>query len=542
MKKCFKMLGTMAVAAALSMSAFTMVNADTTTYTITINDAKDAENSITGNTYTLYKVADFDVSGGVYTNIKTTTAYTSLQGSLEELAGKVNDSSDAVTFANSAASYIAYDSAKDTVTVSENSKSFSVTETGYYLVVDTAHAAANPYLATKYILVAVDGLNAERTSADTTENIYVKTSKAGVTKKIVSDHGTGLIDANTVAIGDTITYQLESSIPTYDATATNIKYYLTDVMSAGLTYSGIKSVQVSAGGTEWTNADYNTNGSDEVNTAGAKVIINLTNASQIIQNTRVKVILTATLNENANTGTSGNPNSVDLTYSNNYFGGDDSYTTPEDTVITYTGALEIEKVDSTDTSVKLSGAKFTIYRAATSDEINNDSITKATIKIGKIDTPVIAVRTDVTTAEYGKAAVTGLAVGTYYAVETEAPSGYSIDTTPILLDLTVEGTETTLTNHGDAGTGDTITNYDATNASNANSSVVTNYPVSWYVNKSTVEGASNSNIAQITNKKGISLPGTGGIGTTIFTFGGLALVLVAAVMFIVYIKKQKKQA
>jgi LPXTG-motif cell wall-anchored protein len=71
---------------------------------------------------------------------------------------------------------------------------------------------------------------------------------------------------------------------------------------------------------------------------------------------------------------------------------------------------------------------------------------------------------------------------------------------------------------------------------------VTNYPVSWYVNKSTVEGASNSNIAQITNKKGISLPGTGGIGTTIFTFGGLALVLVAAVMFIVYIKKQKKQA
>ena len=52
----------------------------------------------------------------------------------------------------------------------------------------------------------------------------------------------------------------------------------------------------------------------------------------------------------------------------------------------------------------------------------------------------------------------------------------------------------------------------------------------------------NDNPIQITNTKGLTLPGTGGIGTTLFTFGGIALILIAGVMFIVYTRKQKKQS
>ena len=46
----------------------------------------------------------------------------------------------------------------------------------------------------------------------------------------------------------------------------------------------------------------------------------------------------------------------------------------------------------------------------------------------------------------------------------------------------------------------------------------------------------------IGNTPGLSLPGTGGMGTTLFTFGGLVLVLVAGIMFVVYIRRQKKQS
>ena len=42
------------------------------------------------------------------------------------------------------------------------------------------------------------------------------------------------------------------------------------------------------------------------------------------------------------------------------------------------------------------------------------------------------------------------------------------------------------------------------------------------------------------NYKGINLPETGGMGTTIFMIGGAALILLAGVMLVVYSKKSKK--
>lgn len=536
MKKLFKMFSTVALAATLAIGMPMAANATSGSYTITINDADGAANSSIGNTYTLYKVAGFDVSGGVYTNIQTTTEFASLQADLVDLNGKAKDSTEAVAFANNAAA-IAKESSTNagTLEVEKDNKTFSVTETGYYLVVDTAHANTNPYLTTKYMLVAVDGLDSTLKAPDTNENIYVKTSTADVDKKIVSEHGGVLEDADTVAVNDIVTYQLDATIPTYADNAEGINYLLTDVMSNGLTYKGIESVKVSSDGKTWTNATYNTtDDSDAVDTAGATVKIKLTDDHQLINNTYVRVVLKAMLNSNANKGESGNPNSVDLTYSNNYFGGGDSYTTPEDTVITYTGELKIVKVDEENKETKLSGAVFDIYRVATANEIADEGVEKETIKINGTDTLVIKVGTTDATGEDGKTSVPGLDVGTYYAVETVAPEGYSVDSTPIPLELTVVSTDPTLDANGDMGEGDKVTNYTDTSASEANKSVVENYKVTWKT-----EGEVEKSI---TNKKGLTLPGTGGIGTTIFTAGGLALVVLAGVLFIVYMKKQKRQA
>ena len=430
MKKSIKAIGMFALAATLSMGMTSVANATTGEYTITINEQEGSANSIDGNTYTVYKIADFDVSGGKYTNIKAADGFKDLDNideDLKALDGKATDSDEAKVFANKVAAHVtAATSSKGSIVINGTTGTVSVTETGYYLIVDTAHGTSNPYLTTRYILKAVDGLDADLNETDNKENVYVKTSKAGVTKKIVSEHTGILEDANTVAIGDTVTYQLNADIPMYKEDASGIYYELTDTMSAGLTFTGITSVKIGNVGTtgeiSWSVADYNaTLANENINKPGATVKIKLTDDAQLRTNRKVKVVLTAQLNDNANVGAAGNPNSVDLKYSNSYTGGGDSYTTPEDTVITYTGELKLIKKDQDDQDKLLEGAVFDIYRVAIGDE----SVDK-TVEIGGNNVKLHKVTTTSPSDTEGKITVTGLDVGTYYAIETTAPEGYSI--------------------------------------------------------------------------------------------------------------------
>lgn len=528
MKKSIKAIGMFALAATLSMGMTSVANATTGNYTITINEQEGSANSINGNTYTVYKIADFDVSDGKYTNIKAAAGFGSLENELKALDGKTTDSEEAKAFANKAADLAKSAASIGRTTIDGTTGSVSVTETGYYLIVDTNHAASNPYLTTRYILKAVDGLDDSLKKVDNNENIYVKTSKAGVTKKIVSEHDGTLEDANTVAIGDTVTYQLNADIPMYKEDAKGIYYELTDTMSAGLTFTGIESVEI-GNGDSWNAADYDADlANTNIGAPGATVNIKLTDDAQLRTNRKVKVILTATLNEEANVGAAGNPNSVDLKYSNSYTGGGNSYTTPEDTVITYTGELKLIKKDQDDQDKPLKGAVFEIYRVVT----GNESVDK-TVEINKQEIKLHKVTTTSPSGEDGKITVRGLDAGTYYAIETVAPAGYSIKEDPIELRLTVSQ-EMGLNEKGDAGNGEKVTNYTNASATEANSTVFANYKAEWKTNENAEEA--------IFNAKGLSLPGTGGMGTTLFTFGGIILVLIAGIMFVVYIRKQKKQS
>ena len=103
-------------------------------------------------------------------------------------------------------------------------------------------------------------------------------------------------------------------------------------------------------------------------------------------------------------------------------------------------------------------------------------------------------RTEVTTGEDGTLKVEGLASGTYTFKEVTAPTGYHINETPTVVELTVSGTATDVF----SATGNMI----------------------------------DSTLS--------SLPSTGGIGTTIFTIGGCAIMIIAAALFFASRRKAAK--
>ena len=180
-------------------------------------------------------------------------------------------------------------------------------------------------------------------------------------------------------------------------------------------------------------------------------------------------------------------------------------TTPVE-VKTPTYPLDILK-KKTGTDEKLAGAKFKLYLNKTDADANNDT---NVIKVSPV-TPEVAGNyvvdptstttefesvKDITGAGYNLR-VNGLAEGTYYLVETQAPAGYNKLTAPIEIEIT-KSADTEVNN--------------------------------WTISKDgTVE---TDKIIDIENSTGSLLPSTGGMGTIIFAVIAAILVLGVAVSFI----------
>lgn len=115
--------------------------------------------------------------------------------------------------------------------------------------------------------------------------------------------------------------------------------------------------------------------------------------------------------------------------------------------------------------------------------------------------------------ENGLFKVIGLDDGTYYLKETVAPSGYNTLADPIRLVIAAN------TNNGQNGFGKTteLTTIDVT------------------VDNGSAKGgtvATGTVSITVENNRGTTLPGTGGIGTTIFYVVGGGLMVVAAILLI----------
>ena len=134
-----------------------------------------------------------------------------------------------------------------------------------------------------------------------------------------------------------------------------------------------------------------------------------------------------------------------------------------------------------------------------------------------------------TTDVNGKMKFEGLDAGTYTLVETAAPSGFTVDTTPHIVEITAQYYESE-PNKG------LLEYYSITIDGEATSTYTATY-----------EGGTITNIdkdthtTEIKNSKLATLPSTGGIGTTIFTIGGCVIMIAAAGLYFASRRRQENK-
>lgn len=538
MKKMKRFIAIAAAIAMLAVANAVPAFADTPAGTLTMEDQNGTAKA--SSSYSAYQIATFDLDSlngkPVFTNMKLNpqngAAYrtaiinnipgltaASSDDELFSALSKVQDrAQEAVNLADALAATVAgqkedYDAV--------NGK-FDKLPYGYYLVMETANNAGDGTIISKPILVCVP----DRDTAKTDVVAKVKTSQAGITKKIVETdpqdkNKTIYVDTNTTSIGKDVNYRSLSTFPVYSKDAAGIDYIVTDTFSDGLSFdtqptlftasivdaNASKTVLPLTQGTDYTlTPSKRTDGS--INGFTLTLINKDKEIKQWgIDGDQLQVLYSATLNKDAKTGTVGNPNSVQLTYSVKPGDATSDYTTPLDTVITYTYKLVVTKKSNT-----------------------GDLLQKATFDLR--DSAGNTVETEITD-QYGIATFTKLEQGDYSLVETKAPQGYNLLSDPIKFNLTAQNKD-----------GSSISNETFDVAVHGNDAAQKNVSATWnFTQKSnnyTYSQADDKVSFEIKNFPGFVLPGTGGIGTVIFTVSGIAILLVGGCMAFLYYRKKKK--
>ena len=418
-----------------------------------------------------------------------------------------------IAFARCVCNYVYSDGDSTPVIQGLHTGGVKVPKPGYYLIVDTSPFNEDDfYHAYNSFLLKV-------TKAEYVFPINYKVVKPTVEKKVHDNDNNDISSAGNNdgwgssadhAINEKFQFRLIAKLPASKYNGRAYDYYkkytviFHDTLSEGITFDHWDTVVINNGGADILipaeKYTYDISGQnltlniDDVKRCADD--LNLNNGATIT------VTYTAHLNETAYVNTAGggtkNKNSVYLQYSNNPRS--DTFvdrTTPSD-VCVYTYQLNNTKHQDSEYGPALPGAGFRLYSDAdykNEVELYQDGKFYFPIKDATGKKPV-----EMKSAADGTFNVKGLDAGTYYLKETTTPDGYSAcPDTKIVISAT----------------------HDKYNVN--------------------LSGESNLN-NKIINKKagGITLPSTGGIGTTLFYVVGGGL-MVAAIVLLVTKKRMENK-
>lgn len=416
--------------------------------------------------------------------------------------------------------------AAETVKLESTSATISKMAMGQYLV--TASKAGNTYnpaVATLYPQWGDHDAGAPD-SEFTRETWYVE--DATVVLKSKGDIDKDVDDGDqSHAIGDTVKYRLDVAIPVYPEAGPNEIVYTTfkvgDTMGKGLDFGGIDTVKV------YANTSPDSYVEDDL-VAAADLIYTITaqtNGFEIDFNydamkttvsacTYVHVVYTGTLNEDAFTMDElGNKAYVEVN-TNPYDESSEEREEVEKKVYTYGITVTLKDAGSSD---MLEGGQFQVKQGDTVIKfIDNED---GTYTVANEKTKAANTVDVVVTDENGQLVLEGVDATTYTITEVAAPGGYQLPNNPV---VTVEMVD----NKDENGEIDGI--LDGKEATG---------------DADFLAGSSYSGKMFTVNLKngepGFELPTTGGMGTVLFTAGGLVIMACGAALVLVTLKKKKAE-
>lgn len=485
---------------------------------------------VEGNNIKDFKISNVDWGSNIITNSEDFLAQlkaaeriggqfegaTTAQDVLKVISRWHDSDDDSIAFARFVCHYLYSNDANPTYVVRAGSNALTIPEAkaGYYLFVDTTDFSKDDsYHSYNSFLLMV-------TKGNWNVPITPKAEKPTVEKKVYDNpDGTstgGFGSSADHAINEKFQFQLTATLP--DSTNRAYDYYdkytvcFNDTLSEGITYDGLDSVVIESNGTPYDITNDSSKYDIDISNLKSQnsFVVKIHDVKNCVANLNdgatITVTYTAHLNDKAYVniagGSTSNINKVYLTYSNNPKDESSIGKTPESTpVYVYTYQLNNTKYhDDDNPNNVLAGAGFRLY----SDEACHDE-DEIKLKMNDDDTYSRDFSTEgkgveMISGQDGQFNVKGLDAGTYYLKETKTPDGYSACK---VIPVTIKA---------DHSRNDQVN----------------------------LEGSNLTNDIVNIKAGGITLPSTGGIGTTLFYVVGGGL-MVAAIVLLVTKKRMENK-
>ncbi len=280
-----------------------------------------------------------------------------------------------------------------------------------------------------------------------------------------------------VFVGDVVNYTITTTVPYIAENVENVVYGITDTITGAQYVAVDGKVTLNVRVGEEEPVEMTADVTSEGNKQSFRLDLNSIAADRQNANAALVITYQATV-----TGTVINNEAIP---------DDGEHTFKPATDVLYTGSLTMTKTGEND--APLAGAEFVIYTR------RDNKVVYAVVENGNVTgwTETEADATSVVTEADGTVTVKGFDDSeTYYFKEVKAPEGYSINTDDAAATWATDG--------------------DGANA------------------------ATRAGAASMTDTKLSARPSTGGIGTTIFTVGGCAIMILAAGMFFVSRRRAAK--
>ena len=523
MKKMMKKLIAMTAALVMIVTLLPAVGAKAAAFdvsgetkgSITINKTTQDGKPLDGAKFRIYKLVGFTVDGETGEYITTGSQIESAIPSgisIDEIDTSLFTSNS--TIATNTTNYTqAGDKTTGDAGVTGQAK-FEKLDVGIYLVDEYETPDDSKFAASLPFFVSIpstagkdDNGNIIGTAGDAGEEwIYdivatPKNSEIGGDKVIEAINDVTYVDTEgnaSAGLGDTVSYKITTVSPAYPAEQTNKVFTISDEVS-GLTID-ISSIVVKVNNDTLAKEGNYTitpeeNG-DTFTIAFTETFLN----NPVYKGKSVEVTYDATVNDSAVIGTNANENTATIDF------GNDQDVDIDGTPSVYVYGLQLEKYNKADTETKLAGVEFKLF------DSEGEPITDT--KYGCTTDGVFV------TDRNGLLNIKGLPAGTYTLKETKTTSGYTLLANPITIEIITNSEEAT-----GASVAHPVVKIDG-NVTTDTAQV-----------NDTVNGTGTYFKFGVANQKGFTLPSTGGMGTYLFTIGGIVIMAGAAFALIAMKKR-----